>query len=96
MSASSNPTTKLPSEFRCHECQTVLDMGMAVTKEAAERGLFKGHLIVCGHCGTFLVVGDSSLERLTVKQFKALNPEMQRLLGLTRKQIEKRNKQGGN
>jgi len=92
MSAVSNPTTKLPSAFHCYQCDTELDIGMAITKDAALRGWFKGHILVCGHCGAFMICGDSTLERMTVAQFRAQPLEMQRLMGLTRRQIEMRNK----
>lgn len=89
-------TQKLPSEFVCPNCQTRLEVHSPITKSAAEQGIHKGLLIACGHCGAFLRVGDSSLERLTVDQFKALPTEMKRLLGLTRMNIEKQNAQEGN
>lgn len=89
-------TQKLPSEFVCPGCQTRLEIHSPITKTAADRGLHRGMLFACGHCGTFSKLGDSSLERLTVAEFKALPNETQRLLGITRMNIEKQNAKGGN
>lgn len=86
---------KLPSEFVCPGCQTKLEIHSPITKSAAERGVHKGLLAVCGHCLTILKVGDSSMERVTVAEFKALPTEMKRLLGITRMNIEKQNAQEG-
>lgn len=84
---------KLPSDFICHQCGMRMEMGSPITK-AAENGYQKGHLIACGECGTFHRVGDSALERLTVAEFKALPQDIQKLLAITRFQIEQKNAKG--
>jgi len=82
-------TVKFPKDCKCCYCQAALEFGTPLTKEA-EAGIFKGLVIVCSNCGKFMIVGDSNIEPLTVAQFKSLNPEMQRLMGMAKMEIEKR------
>ena len=41
----------------------------------------KGNIIVCGHCGSILRVGDGGLVKVTKEEFKALDKQSKYIVG---------------
>jgi hypothetical protein len=79
----------LPDEFECPICQAKL-VGASPVTAGAPKGFRKGHISVCGHCASYLIMGDSMYRQLEQKEVDKLPPETRQQLAMIRSLIEKR------
>ena len=84
-----NPVFNLPS-WACPRCRNAINVAMGVTPGATS-AIRKGKIVVCGHCGCILRIGDSGIEPMKQEIFEKLAPPTKAMLKIAVDRINKIN-----
>ena len=81
-----------PSDFVCPLCSIPMPKRVSMLGRSE---LKKGTIFVCSNCSGLSVLGDTNLHPMTANEFKSLPEQSKRALYITKTEIERRLKAGG-